>query len=271
MVCLQLGQLRHAVRVVRSRKRRCQINRFGGVAGNGFVLVIGLIESPHLGHGGTNALQLGRDPGHRRCVTGTAVLRVTVLRVTVARVVRQGVSGHCRGGQRRGGRCDNRGLHGGADGTGARRLIFFGLSGQRAGYRDGAIGIGGLGFSGGRNRWRGLFLCRFGPRRVFACRLIGFNLRPQDHAVALDLRLDATLDLALGDPVQHLGIGCRRFGPEIAVLGGQVAEIFRYGFHRVERLVKALQRAREGAIRHRENFAWTNHTPTSLINTCARQ
>ena len=70
----------------------------------------------------------------------------------------------------------------------------------------------------------------------------------QNHAVVLNLGFDPTLNLALGNAVQHGGIGGRWFCPKIAVPGGQIAEIFRNGLHRVERVVKPLQSAREGAI-----------------------
>jgi hypothetical protein len=40
------------------------------------------------------------------------------------------------------------------------------------------------------------------------------------------------LDFAFRDAVQHLGIGCGRFGPEIAVVGREIAKILGNGFHR---------------------------------------
>jgi hypothetical protein len=70
----------------------------------------------------------------------------------------------------------------------------------------------------------------------------------QNHAVVLNLGFNPALNLAVGNAVQHGGIGGRWFCPEIAVAGGQIAEILRNGLHRVERVVKPLQSAREGAI-----------------------
>ena len=77
---------------------------------------------------------------------------------------------------------------------------------------------------------------------------LGGIASPQNHPVVLNLGFHPALNLALGNAVQHGGIGGRRFGPEIAVSSGQIAEIFRNRFHRVERVVKPLQCAREGAI-----------------------
>ena len=72
----------------------------------------------------------------------------------------------------------------------------------------------------------------------------------QDNAVILYLGIDAAVDLPLGNPVEHGGIGRRRFGPEIAVIRCEVAKVFCNGLHRAERLVKAFQRTREGSVRY---------------------
>ena len=83
--------------------------------------------------------------------------------------------------------------------------------------------------------------------------------RAQDHAVVLDPGLDPALDLALGDPVKHCGVRRGGLGPEVSVLGGQVAEVFRNRPHGVERVVEPLQRAAEGAVGHRQDLACTIH------------
>ncbi|AZL60433.1 hypothetical protein EI545_17345 [Tabrizicola piscis] len=70
--------------------------------------------------------------------------------------------------------------------------------------------------------------------------------------------------LTLGNAVQHGGIGLRRFGTEIAVLGGQVAEILGDGLHGVEGIVETLQRTAERAIGHRQDFALTGHDMTAF-------
>ena len=63
------------------------------------------------------------------------------------------------------------------------------------------------------------------PRNRCRCRrdLRGLDLRTQDDAVVLYLGLDPTLDLALGDAVQHLGVWRGGFGAEIPVFGSQIA------------------------------------------------
>ena len=79
--------------------------------------------------------------------------------------------------------------------------------------------------------------------------LIG--LGAQNNAVILHFRLDPALNFTFGDAVQHGSIRRGRFGTKVAVLGCQIAEVFGNGFHRVERVIKPFQRAREGAIGHR--------------------
>ncbi|WP_444429726.1 hypothetical protein ACTTAM_15040 [Rhodobacter capsulatus] len=88
---------------------------------------------------------------------------------------------------------------------------------------------------GHRHHDRGRF-----PRRRLA--------RTQDHAVLLDLRIDPPRHFALGDAMQHLGVGLRRLGAKIPIFRGQIAEIFRNRLHRREGFVEPLQRAREGAV-----------------------
>ena len=58
---------------------------------------------------------------------------------------------------------------------------------------------------------------------------------------------------------EHLGIRGRRFGPEVAVIRGQVAEVLRDGFHRRERFLEPLEGARERAVGNRQDFASTDH------------
>ena len=82
---------------------------------------------------------------------------------------------------------------------------------------------------------------------------------PQMHAVFLNLGFDPAMDLALGDAVQHRGIGCGRFGPEIAVFGGQIAEILRNRPHGVEWIVKPFQRAGKGSVGYCKDLTRTDH------------
>ena len=102
-------------------------------------------------------------------------------------------------------------------------------------------------------------------RRSFACHRIG--LGAQDHAVVLNLGHDAALNLALGNGMQHVGIGRWRLGAKIAVSCGQIAEILRNRRHRVKGLFKAFQGAGEGSIRNRENFTCTDHEMVALYQT----
>ena len=44
--------------------------------------------------------------------------------------------------------------------------------------------------------------------------------------------LDPAGNLALGDPGQHLGVRRRWLGPEVPIIGGEVAEVFRNRLHR---------------------------------------
>jgi hypothetical protein len=71
--------------------------------------------------------------------------------------------------------------------------------------------------------------------------------------------LDPPLNLAFGDAVEHLGVGRRRFGSEVAVVGSEVAEILRDRLHGRERVVEPFQGAGEGAIGHRQDLARTHH------------
>ena len=63
-----------------------------------------------------------------------------------------------------------------------------------------------------------------------------------------DLGLDPALNFALGDPVQHGRIGGGGLGPEVAVLGGEIAEVFCDRLHRIEGIIEAFQRATEGSV-----------------------
>ena len=93
-------------------------------------------------------------------------------------------------------------------------------------------------------------------RRLEAAALIS---GAQHDRVVGDTRLNPALDLALGDPVQHCSIGLRWLGAEIAVLCGEVAEIFRDGPHRGEWLVEPFKRTAEGPIRDGQDLAGIIH------------
>ncbi len=81
----------------------------------------------------------------------------------------------------------------------------------------------------------------------------------QHYAVVFHAGFDTAIDLALGDPVQHLCVGGRRFCAKVAVIGRKIAEILSNPAHRRERIVKPLQRAREGAVRYGKYFARSYH------------
>ena len=131
----------------------------------------------------------------------------------------------------------------------------------------GSVGFG-LGF--GRR-------LRFG-RRCFGGRGLSPGIRvldgrvlsgTQEQTVFHDPRLDAALYGRLGDPMQHVGVGCGRLGTEESVLGGEVAKIFGDGLHRRKRVVESLQRARERAIRDRQDLVRVTHgnSSTCLIHS----
>ena len=157
-------------------------------------------------------------------------------------------------------------------GLGDRRGLFnilgqFGVFGgtRRAGMVDGgtdALQLGGDAFGGGRHGCSGgggadggRFHDGGGRGGERGRRSLG----PQHDAMFLNLRLDPALDLALGDAVQHVGIGGGRFGAEVAIIGRKVAEVFGNCLHRREWLVEPLQRAGEGSVRYREDLACTDH------------
>jgi len=97
-------------------------------------------------------------------------------------------------------------------------LIFFGRSGGRG--RDG-------GWSGRRRGSRSGCWC--GSAQVDATfATSGLNLAG---------------DFALGDPGHHLGVGLRRFGPEIAVIRSQITKVLGNRFHRVKGVFKPLKGA----------------------------
>ena len=73
----------------------------------------------------------------------------------------------------------------------------------------------------------------------------------QHDAIFIDTGFDATVNFTLGNAVKHCGIGGWRHGAEIAILGREVAEVFRDGFHRRERLVEALERTGESPVGNR--------------------
>ena len=68
-----------------------------------------------------------------------------------------------------------------------------------------------------------------------------FQLAQRDAVIA-DPGFYPALDLALGNPVQHLGIRRRRFGPEVPVFGRKVPKILGNSPHRPERVVEAFKR-----------------------------
>ena len=123
--------------------------------------------------------------------------------------------------------------------------------GRDTGGEAGGEAGGGKGRGGGdrrKQRRRRVGADRCGDSCVWPCfgrqRVAG----AQDHAVFLNLCLDPAVNFALGNLVQHRGIGNRRFGPEIAVPCGQIAEILGNRPHRVERVVKPLQSAGKGSV-----------------------
>ncbi len=201
--------------------------RFGRLDGGvlGFVLsLLDRLQLADLGDGGADALQLSRNPRHLACIQ----------RLRTGHEIGHSLT---RRRRRRLGSLDSDRLGGGLNG---------GSGGQRRGRRH------------RRTRGGGTRSHRSG-RRFLAC----LYLRAQDHTVILNLGLDPALDLALGNLVQHLGIGSRRFGAEIAILGREIPEILGNRFHRVERFVKPFERAREGAVGYRQNLARTDHAFSS--------
>ena len=92
----------------------------------------------------------------------------------------------------------------------------------------------------------------------------------EDRGELEKLGLDPALDFLFGDPVQHLGIRGRGFGAEIAVVGGEVAEIFGDGLHRRERLVEPFEGARECPVGHRENLACPDHLKPAFFYCLSR-
>ena len=86
------------------------------------------------------------------------------------------------------------------------------------------------------------------------------------RAARVDPRLDPAGDLALGDPRQHLGVRRRRLRPEVAVVRGQVAEVFRDGLHRAEAVLEPLERAREGPVRDGENLVGSDHVTSRFLS-----
>ncbi len=70
----------------------------------------------------------------------------------------------------------------------------------------------------------------------------------QNHTVVLNFCFDPALNFALGNAVKHGGVWRWRFGPEIAIFGGQIAKILRNRLHRIERFVEPLQSTGESAV-----------------------
>ncbi|WP_343245438.1 hypothetical protein [Sulfitobacter faviae] len=83
--------------------------------------------------------------------------------------------------------------------------------------------------------------------------------RTQDDLAFLLTGLHPAGNFALRDPGEHLGIGLRWFGTEVAVIRGQIAEILGNGLHRAEGIVEAFQRARKSAIGDRQDFVAVHH------------
>lgn len=73
---------------------------------------------------------------------------------------------------------------------------------------------------------------------------------------------------AFGKAVQHRGIGRRRFSAEVAVLRGEIAEVFGNRLHGVERVLEAFQRAAESPIGHGQDLAFTGHDWTAFRLGC---
>ncbi len=121
---------------------------------------------------------------------------------------------------------------------------------------------GRLGLYGGRLHGHLRHRCsqRHRRGRTGGIRLgLGFGAQDDAVTVILNLCLDPALNFTFGDAVQHGCIGGGRFGPEIAILGGQIAEVFRNRLHRVERIVKPLQSAGEGSVGYRKDLTRTDH------------
>ena len=73
----------------------------------------------------------------------------------------------------------------------------------------------------------------------------------QDDTMFIDTGFDATVNFTLGNAVKHCGVRGRRHGAEVTIFGGEVAEIFRDGFHCRERLVKPFERTGESPVGNR--------------------
>ncbi len=136
------------------------------------------------------------------------------------------------------------------------RLRDLGFGGSR--FLDRLRLFGGR-FGGG---WRclgpGRFLGRFrrggpgqGGRRGLGC--------AQHETGAFAPGLDLAGDLALGDAGEHLGVGLRRLGAEIPVVGGQIAEILGDRLHGVKRVFESFQRARERAVGNGQHLVTMYH------------
>ena len=180
----------------------------------------------------------------------------------------------------------------GHGGDGIRNGVFFlGLgnlgNGGRAGghVRDRQAGGGGHGLrSRGLGHLRGSFGSlghgRLGRVRCGFLRGRGSRLRGGRHRrggqgrghgrFALILSQDdarfafagghAARAAPLGDPGHHLGIRGRRLGPEEAVFGRQIAEIFGNRFHRLERVVEAFESAGKRPVRDGQNLVGFYHS-----------
>ena len=123
------------------------------------------------------------------------------------------------------------------------------------------LGCNAVGFVGAFGRRGGFWRNRLlGDGRRF------IGLRAQHDVVVAYTGLDAALDFAFGNAVQHFGIRRRRFGAEIAVVRGQFPEILCNSLHRCKRVVKPLQRAGESAVGDRQDLTCTNHvySPSSV-------
>ena len=135
--------------------------------------------------------------------------------------------------------------------------------GLGAGRSHGAFSRRG---SGGRR------LCRVPSRRhgrVGCCGSRigqgGGSARAEHNLTVVVMRLDPPRDLALGNPSQHFGIGCRRFRPEVTVVGRQVTKIFGNCLHCIERVIESFEGARKSAIGDCKYLTGTNHWVLALL------
>jgi hypothetical protein len=122
---------------------------------------------------------------------------------------------------------------------------------------DGSHGLGGGGAGLGRGDQRQ-------PRRLRAATPQSFRqpqrrARAQDDAAGAASRLDPPRHLQRRDARQRGCVGRGRLGPEVAVVGGEVAEVLGDGPHGPEGVVEALERARERPVRDRQHLLGSDH------------